>query len=182
MQPVLKRLEQDLGTIVRRINIIRRREFMGVLEAMGHHDCGTLPFYYNRRTGQAICGATTYVNLKRWGTGDLKHSFVDPPESLSQPDDHHIGPSSRKGVGTNGFLMDKLQAFERRGRDRAEKIAKLEARRKDVPLKKGAKQAKAVAKEQQQQRQDTKESAAERTAARRAARSKGKEALASPAK
>lgn len=130
MQPVLRRLEEDLGTLIRRINIARRKEFLGVLEAMGHNDCGTLPFYYNRRTGQAICGATSYMNLRRWGTGDLRHSFIDPPEGLSHAEDHYIGPSSRKGVGAKGFLLDKLQSLERRGKARAERVVKLEALRK----------------------------------------------------
>ena len=40
MEPVLKRLERDLGTKIRRINIFRRREFYGLLEAMGHDECG----------------------------------------------------------------------------------------------------------------------------------------------
>ena len=43
---------------------------------------GQLPFYYNRRTGQAICGPTTYMNLKRWGLGSLNHMFNDPPQTL----------------------------------------------------------------------------------------------------
>ena len=65
MEPVLKRLENDLKTKIRRINIFRRREFMSLLESIGHDECGSLPFYYNRRTGQAVCGATSYMNLKR---------------------------------------------------------------------------------------------------------------------
>jgi hypothetical protein len=130
MQPVLKRLEEDLGTAIRRINIMRKREFMGLLEAVGHNDCGTLPFYYNRRTGQAICGATSYSNLRKWGTGDLRHSFNDPPESLTQVEDQQIGPSSRRGVGTKGLLLEKMQGLEKRGKTRAERMNKLEAIRK----------------------------------------------------
>jgi len=40
MEPVLQRLERDLGTKIRRINIFRRREFYGLMEAMGHDECG----------------------------------------------------------------------------------------------------------------------------------------------
>ena len=182
MEPVLKRLEDDLGTVIRRIDIARRREFMGLLEAMGHNDCGTLPFYYNRRTGQAVCGATTYVNLRRWGTGDLRHSFSDPPESLMQPDDNYIGPSSRRSVGTKGFLLDKLQGLERRGRDRAEKVKQVEQLRKERASKKAAQKTttgKTVKADKKSKEavtssvpQNKKQSAAERTAARRAARQK----------
>lgn len=65
MEPVLKRLEEDLDTKVRRINVSRRKEFFQLLNACGHDECGQFPFYYNRRTGQAVCGATSYKNL-RW--------------------------------------------------------------------------------------------------------------------
>lgn len=81
---VVQRLEADLKTKVRRINIFRRKEFMSLLESIGFDEGGQLPFYYNRRTGQAVCGATTYMNLKRWGTGDLNHMFQDPPQTLQQ--------------------------------------------------------------------------------------------------
>lgn len=66
MEPVLKRLEDDLDTSVRRINISRRKEFFTLLSAVGHDECGSFPFYYNRRTGQAICGATSYSNLRTY--------------------------------------------------------------------------------------------------------------------
>jgi hypothetical protein len=179
MEPVLKRLEDDLGTVVRRINIFRRREFMGLLEAMGHNDCGTLPFYYNRRTGQAICGATSYLNLKRWGTGDLKHSFMDPPEGLSQGgDENYIGPSSRRSVGNKGFLLDKLQGLERRGKERAERVSKLEQIRKSALEKKklgGGKKSDEKKQEIKIKSGDTKEmTAAKRTATRKAARDMNK--------
>jgi len=82
MRPVIERLEEDLGTKVRRINIQRRSEFIGLLEAIGFDEGGNFPFYFNRRTGQAICGATTYMNLRRWGTGSLNHLFNDPPQTL----------------------------------------------------------------------------------------------------
>jgi hypothetical protein len=65
MEPVLKRLEDDLDTKIRRINISRRKEFFQLLHAVGHDECGSFPFYYNRRTGQAVCGATSYMNLRR---------------------------------------------------------------------------------------------------------------------
>ena len=65
MEPVVRRLEEDLSTKVRRINIFARKEFVTLLESVGHDECGQVPFYYNRRTGQAVCGATSYLNLKR---------------------------------------------------------------------------------------------------------------------
>lgn len=105
MEPVLQRLERDLNTKVRRINIFRRREFYGLLEVMGHDECGGLPFYYNRRTGQAVCGATSYANLKRWGVGAVNHLFQDAPE-IREPESEI---KSRKDVGAKQMLMEKMQ-------------------------------------------------------------------------
>lgn len=58
MEPVVKRLEEDLGIKVRKINISRRQEYGQLFEVCGGNECGNLPFFYNRRTAQAICGAT----------------------------------------------------------------------------------------------------------------------------
>lgn len=113
MEPVLQRLEKDLDTKIRRINIMRRKEFGSLLEVVGFDECGTLPFYYNRRTGQAICGATSYLNLKRWGTGNLKHLFQDPPENLFEIDDNQV--SRRGDVGIKGAFMEKVMNMEKRG-------------------------------------------------------------------
>lgn len=178
MHPVLERLERDLGTVVRRVNVARRREFMAVLEAMGHNDCGTLPFYFNRRTGQAICGATTYSNLKRWGVGDLRHNFMDPPESVSQSGENNIGPSSRKGVGSRGLFMDKMQALERRGKARTDAAARVVELRKASEAGKKSKAAsgKPTAAKGKEQAKSVggSSTAAERMAARKAARTEGK--------
>jgi len=113
MEPVLQRLEKDLDTKIRRINIMRRKEFGSLLEVVGFDECGTLPFYYNRRTGQAICGATSYLNLKRWGTGNLKHLFQDPPENLFEMDENQL--SRRGDVGIKGAFMEKVMNMEKRG-------------------------------------------------------------------
>jgi thiol-disulfide isomerase/thioredoxin len=66
MEPVLQRLEEDLDTKIRRINIFRRKEFQALLQSVGHDECNSFPFYYNRRTGQAVCGATSYMNLRMY--------------------------------------------------------------------------------------------------------------------
>lgn len=64
MEPVLQRLEDDLDTDIRRINVFRRREFMTLLESIGFNECGNMPFYYNRRTGQGK--QHTYLNIAQF--------------------------------------------------------------------------------------------------------------------
>ena len=166
MEPVLERLEEDLGTKVRRINIFRRKEFMGLLEAIGFDECGSIPFYYNRRTGQAICGPTSYLNLKRWGTGDLKHMFQDPPENLHEQEPDFV--SSRRDVGFKGFFTEKMRSLENKGKAKAEKeTAKKAAQQKDKNV------APTVNKEELKEM-----SASDRTAARRLSRKNKKSASA----
>lgn len=163
MEPVLQRLEEDLDTKVRRINIFRRKEFMGLLEAIGFDECGSIPFYYNRRTGQAICGPTSYLNLKRWGTGDLKHMFQDPPENLHEQEPDFV--SSRRDVGFKGFFTEKMRSLENKGKAKAERQTAKKAEQK------ADKGAAAVDKQELDGM-----SAADRTAARRLARKANKEA------
>ena len=158
MEPVLERLEDDLGTKVRRINIFRRKEFMGLLEAIGFDECGSIPFYYNRRTGQAICGPTSYLNLKRWGTGDLKHMFQDPPENLHEQEPDFV--SSRRDVGLKGFFTEKMRSLENKGKAKAERQTAKKAAQKN---EKGDESASVGDGSQET-------SAAVRTAARRLAR------------
>jgi len=101
MEPVVKRLEDDVDTKVRKINISRRKDLYSILESVGHDECGTLPFYFNRRTGQAICGATTYSNLKKLATGGAS-AFNEPPESLRMKD---VETGPKRDIGMKGFSM-----------------------------------------------------------------------------
>eukprot|EP01031_Cornospumella_fuschlensis_P041916 gene41916-51170_t len=81
MEPVIQRLEKDLRIKVRRININRRPDFVMLYEAVGGMSTSTVPFFYNRRTAQAISGPSPYDNLKRLAMGSTLHSFVEQPES-----------------------------------------------------------------------------------------------------
>jgi hypothetical protein len=106
MEPILQRLERELGTRIRRVNIMRKREYMNVLETIGHDECGTFPFYFNRKTGQAVCGPTSYMNLRRWAEGDTKTIFMDPPEHLTQKDDEST--KSKRDIGAKDALKEAL--------------------------------------------------------------------------
>ena len=112
MEPVLKRLEDDLDTKVRRININTRKEFFSLLSTVGHDECGSFPFYYNRRTGQAICGATSYSNLRSWGTGEIGHMFHEPPENMH--DRESRGAGRKHEVGFKGFFSEKMSRQPKR--------------------------------------------------------------------
>ena len=145
---------------------------MGVLEQIGHDECGQLPFYYNRRTGQAVCGATSYMNLKRWAIGDLKAVFMDPPESLNRADEENF--RNKRDIGTKGSLMESFKTLERRGKNQQKQKEEEEQKRQlDRKGGKKMKQNKSASKgsdarETGQSKPLT--SAAARTAARKAER------------
>lgn len=106
MEPVVQRLEKDLRTKVRKINISRKHEFLKLYDCVGGSECGTVPFFYNRRTAQAICGATPYQNLKNLAMGKPIHFFNDAPQNIDDKVEHD--PRRQRGVGWSDYLTEKL--------------------------------------------------------------------------
>jgi hypothetical protein len=106
MEPVVERLEKDLNTKVRRINISRRQEFVKLYDCVGGNECGSVPFFYNRRTAQAICGATPYQNLKNLAMGKPIHFFHDAPQNVYEKVEYD--PRRQRGVGWTDYLSEKL--------------------------------------------------------------------------
>ena len=92
---------------------------MSLLENIGFDEGGQLPFYYNRRTGQAVNGATTYANLRKWGTGNLGALFNDMPQTLQQTEEENSF-SKRKDIGNKAGFMEKIMDFGAKGREKAE--------------------------------------------------------------
>eukprot|EP01038_Epipyxis_sp_PR26KG_P015148 gene15148-20405_t len=105
MEPILQRLENDLNTKVRRINVNDREDFMMLFELVGGLEGNNFPFYYNRRTSQAICGPTSYINLRRLGTGNRRHLFNSPPPPAMPNQEEEI---NKRDVGLSGFLKERL--------------------------------------------------------------------------
>ena len=106
MEPVVKRLEQDLCIKVRKIDISKRSDFMKLYDCVGGNECGSVPFFYNRRTAQAICGATPYQNLKNLAMGNPIHFFHDAPQNVF--DSTEYDPKRQRGVGLADYLSEKM--------------------------------------------------------------------------
>lgn len=112
MEPLVKQLEQELGTKVRRVNIGRRQDFAALFDLVGGNEGGNLPFFYNRRTAQAICGPTTYSNLLKLGTSDRRHMFFDAPI-----DGKEMNENVKRNSGFMGYLEGLGKSFVRRKTD-----------------------------------------------------------------
>lgn len=80
MEQIVRDVEKDLNIKVRRIDVSKKPSFVQLYECVGGNECGVLPFYYNRRTAQAICGATYYENLMLLAMGKLPLFRADPAQ------------------------------------------------------------------------------------------------------
>ena len=85
----MRRLEKKLGTTILKYEVwndpaaYKLMQFLDKTPA-GRSQCGGLPFFYNRKTGAVVCGATTEANLEDWAAG-RKHAVVlTPPPSPDQ--------------------------------------------------------------------------------------------------
>ncbi len=52
-------------------------------------NCGGVPYFYNKKTKQWICGATTYPNLRDWAVGAHCENFL-PPQQLLEKGDNQV--------------------------------------------------------------------------------------------
>ena len=105
MAPLVKQLQQELKLKVRTINVSHNPAFLQLYECVGGNECGNLPFYYNRRTAQAICGHTRYVNLQSLALGEPV-KFRDNYEELEVF--HKQNKRGTREQGWKDFLFQKM--------------------------------------------------------------------------
>lgn len=79
MAPLRRKVERKLGTKFLRFDIFTDAEAYRLMMLLdktcdGKTICGGLPYYYNRKTGTSICGATSLEQLENWATGQ-KHAL-----------------------------------------------------------------------------------------------------------
>lgn len=69
MQPLVERLEQELGVKLKKFEIWHNAENSKKMDEYDKGYCGGVPFFYNTKTNEWICGETDYKELKKWVTG-----------------------------------------------------------------------------------------------------------------
>ena len=69
MRPLVDKLEQELGVKLDKFEVWHNEENAKKLEEMDKGECGGVPFFINTKTGQKICGAVSYEQLKNWAQG-----------------------------------------------------------------------------------------------------------------
>ena len=70
MDPLLERLEEELGVKVKKLEVWHNEANRRLMEKYDQGRCGGTPFFYNTKTGGWICGATSYEKLKKWALGE----------------------------------------------------------------------------------------------------------------
>ncbi len=66
MDPLVERLEEELGVKVKRIEIWHNQENAKLFMKYDQGGCGSVPFFYNTETKKWICGMASYEKLKEW--------------------------------------------------------------------------------------------------------------------
>lgn len=69
MMPLVESLEEELGVKIQRLEVWHNEENANLMRKFDRGFCGGVPFFFNRKTGKWICGATSYENLKKWALG-----------------------------------------------------------------------------------------------------------------
>lgn len=69
MDPLVKRLEKEEKLKVTKLEVWHNSKNAAILEQLDKGKCGGVPFFYNKKTGNSICGSASYDKLKKWAVG-----------------------------------------------------------------------------------------------------------------
>jgi thiol-disulfide isomerase/thioredoxin len=66
MEPLLEKLEKEEGIAVNKLEVWHDNGNMSLFEKYDSGKCGSVPFFYNKKSGKWICGLADYDKLKEW--------------------------------------------------------------------------------------------------------------------
>ena len=66
IEPLLERLEDELGVTVTRLEVWHNQANATLLKKYDQGFCGGVPFFYNTRSTKWLCGEPSYEILKEW--------------------------------------------------------------------------------------------------------------------
>mmetsp|Transcript_5279 Transcript_5279/g.10543 ORF Transcript_5279/g.10543 Transcript_5279/m.10543 type:complete len:332 (-) Transcript_5279:69-1064(-) len=132
MEPYLKRLEKELGVRVHRFNVWREQVNFKLFEKLDEgQKCGGLPYFYNTKTKQCVCGATTFGNLRAWAKGKPCNMFYYVPEKGEKEGEEGAeGGERRRKVGLLGRFSSKIGELKEEGVGKVKERVEEESRRR----------------------------------------------------
>ena len=69
MDPLIERLEKEEGIKITRLEVWHNSKNDELRRKMDKIDWGGVPFFFNEKTGKALCGSNSYEKLKKWALG-----------------------------------------------------------------------------------------------------------------
>lgn len=69
MEPFVEKLQNEEHVTLDKFETWHNEENARKLAEYDKNFCGGVPFFYNTKTNQWICGATSYEKLKEWALG-----------------------------------------------------------------------------------------------------------------
>ncbi len=70
IMPLVERLEEELGLEIERLEVWHNYKNAELFKEMDKGRCGSVPFFYNRKTGKWLCGEVGYEKLLAWAKGE----------------------------------------------------------------------------------------------------------------
>ncbi|MBI4017996.1 MAG: thioredoxin family protein [Candidatus Aenigmarchaeota archaeon] len=71
MEPLIAKLEKETGKKVKRFEVWHDAENAKLMQRFDPDGsrCGGVPFFFNKKSGEWICGSTSYEKFKAWAAG-----------------------------------------------------------------------------------------------------------------
>ena len=69
MAPLIERLEKEEGVKLEKFEVWHNAKNAEMMQKYDKGLCGGVPFFFNKKTGKWVCGATSYENFKKWALG-----------------------------------------------------------------------------------------------------------------
>jgi len=66
MHPLVARLQKELKVKVQKFEVWHNDKNAALMESIEKGRCGGVPFFYNSKTHDMICGEVDYESLKKW--------------------------------------------------------------------------------------------------------------------
>lgn len=66
MEPLVAKLEGEIGESVTRMEIDHSDENLKHMQELDKEPCGGVPFFVNTKTGKTLCGEVEYEELRSW--------------------------------------------------------------------------------------------------------------------
>mmetsp|Transcript_8084 Transcript_8084/g.14639 ORF Transcript_8084/g.14639 Transcript_8084/m.14639 type:complete len:193 (+) Transcript_8084:81-659(+) len=110
MEPLIEQLKEETGLFMRRFEVWYNDDNLRLLQKLDKEgSCGGVPFFYNKRSREWICGATTYPNFKAWALGQPSERFLPPPKEEEE---------GKEDTSTMGQIRSFIDRIRKEGMER----------------------------------------------------------------